>query len=41
MEKENREHKDSFFVDLFYQDETAKKNLRMDRYLSLGSIKVQ
>ena len=27
MEKENREHKDSVFVDLFYQDETAKKNL--------------
>ena len=27
MEKENREHKDSLFVDLFYQDETAKKNL--------------
>ena len=25
--KENREHKDSVFVDLFYQDETAKKNL--------------
>ena len=27
MEKENREHKDSLLVDLFYQDETAKKNL--------------
>ncbi len=27
MEKENREHKDSVFVDLFYEDETAKKNL--------------
>ena len=27
MEKENREHKDSVFGDLFYQDETAKKNL--------------
>ena len=27
MEKENLEHKDSVFVDLFYQDETAKKNL--------------
>ena len=27
MEKENREHKDSLFVDLFYQDETAKTNL--------------
>ena len=26
-EKENREHKDSVFVDLFYSDETAKKNL--------------
>ncbi len=27
MGKENREHKDSVFVDLFYEDETAKKNL--------------
>lgn len=27
MGRENREHKDSLFVDLFYQDETAKKNL--------------
>lgn len=27
MEKENCEHKDSLFVDLFYQDETAKKFL--------------
>ena len=27
MEKENREYKDSLFVDLFYKDETAKKNL--------------
>ena len=27
MEKENRKHKDSLFVDLFYEDETAKKNL--------------
>lgn len=27
VEKENREHKDSLFVDLFYQDETAKRNL--------------
>ena len=27
MEKENREHKDSLFVDLFYKDETAKQNL--------------
>ncbi len=27
MEKENREYKDSLFVDLFYGDETAKKNL--------------
>lgn len=26
-EKENREHKDSVFVDLFYSDESAKKNL--------------
>ena len=25
--KENREHKDSVFVDLFYQDETAEENL--------------
>lgn len=27
MEKENREYKDSLFVDLFYKDEMAKKNL--------------
>lgn len=27
IEKENREYKDSLFVDLFYSDETAKKNL--------------
>ena len=27
MGKENREHKDSVFVDLFYEDETAEKNL--------------
>ena len=27
IEKENREHKDSVFVDLFYRDETAEKNL--------------
>ena len=27
MGKENREYKDSMFVDLFYSDETAKKNL--------------
>lgn len=27
MEKENREYKDSLFVDLFYKDETAEKNL--------------
>ncbi len=27
MEKENREYKDSLFVDLFYGDKTAKKNL--------------
>lgn len=26
-DKENREHKDSLFVDLFYEDETAEKNL--------------
>ncbi len=26
-EKENREHKDSVFVDLFYEDETAEDNL--------------
>ena len=26
-EKENREHKDSVFVDLFYEDETAEENL--------------
>ena len=27
MEKGNRGHKDSVFVDLFYEDETAKENL--------------
>ncbi len=27
MEKENRKYKDSLFVDLFYSDETARKNL--------------
>ena len=27
LAKENREYKDSVFVDLFYSDETAKKNL--------------
>lgn len=27
MEKENREYKDSVFVDLFYSDETAMQNL--------------
>ena len=27
VEKENREYKDSLFVDLFYSDETAKENL--------------
>lgn len=27
MAKENREHKDSVFIDLFYTDETARKNL--------------
>lgn len=27
MVKENREHKDSVFTDLFYKDETAKENL--------------
>ena len=26
-EKENREHKDSVFIDLFYKDETAEENL--------------
>lgn len=26
-DKENREHKDSLFVDLFYEDETADENL--------------
>lgn len=31
MAKENREYKDSLFVDLFYSDETAKKNLLMVR----------
>lgn len=32
MEKENREYKDSLFVDLFYKDETAEKNLKSDKY---------
>lgn len=27
VEEENREYKDSIFVDLFYKDVTAKKNL--------------
>ena len=27
MGTENRKHKDSLFVDLFYEDESAKKNL--------------
>ena len=27
MEKENREYKDSMFVDLFYKDETSNENL--------------
>ena len=27
MAKENREHKDTVFVDLFSKDATAKKNL--------------
>lgn len=27
LSKENRKYKDSVFVDLFYSDETAKKNL--------------
>ena len=27
MGTENREHKDSLLVDLFYEDESAKKNL--------------
>ena len=40
MEKENREHKDSLFVDLFYQDETAKKNL-LSLYNALHDTKYQ
>lgn len=40
MEKENREHKDSVFVDLFYQDETAKKNL-LSLYNALHDTKYQ
>ncbi len=27
VQKENRQHKDSVFVDLFYNDETSKANL--------------
>lgn len=40
MEKENREHKDSLFVDLFYQDETAKKNL-LSLYNALHNTEYQ
>lgn len=40
MEKENREHKDSVFVDLFYQDETARKNL-LSLYNALHDTKYQ
>jgi hypothetical protein len=40
MEKENREHKDSVFVDLFYQDETAKKNL-LSLYNALHDTKYE
>ncbi len=40
MEKENREHKDSVFVDLFYQDETAKKNL-LSLYNALHGTKYE
>lgn len=40
MEKENREHKDSVFVDLFYQDEAARKNL-LSLYNALHDTKYQ
>ena len=33
MEKENREHKDSLFVDLFYQDETIIRKVKIDDVL--------
>lgn len=39
-EKENREHKDSVFVDLFYSDETAKKNL-LSLYNALHDTNLQ
>lgn len=40
MEKENREHKDSVFVDLFYEDETAKENL-LSLYNALHDTNLQ
>lgn len=40
MGKENREYKDSMFVDLFYSDETAKKNL-LSLYNALHDINFQ
>lgn len=40
MEKENREHKDSVFVDLFYSDEEAQKNL-LSLYNALHDTNLQ
>ena len=40
VEKENRAHKDSLFVDFFYGDETAKKNL-LSLYNALHDTDVQ
>ncbi|MGN0466438.1 MAG: hypothetical protein ACI4F9_08870 [Lachnospiraceae bacterium] len=40
MEKENREYKDSMFVDLFYSDETATENL-LSLYNALHDANLQ
>ncbi len=40
MEKENREYKDSVFVDLFYSDETATENL-LSLYNALHDTDIQ
>ncbi len=40
MEKENREYKDSVFVDLFYSDETATENL-LSLYNALHDANIQ
>ena len=40
MEKENREYKDSLFVDLFYSDESAVENL-LSLYNALHTEKLR